>query len=74
MAKITLEAARVNAGLTQVQLADKMGVSRQSVIDWENGKREMRTPYLYLFCRITGFSEDDILLPLRSTLSKPEDL
>ena len=39
MAKITLEAARVNTGLTQAQLADKMGVSRQSVIDWEGGKR-----------------------------------
>lgn len=67
MAKITLEAARVNTGLTQVELAEKMGVSRQSVIDWENGKREMRTPYFILFCHITGFSEDDILLPKRST-------
>ena len=67
MVKITLEAARVNTGLTQEQLAEKMGVSRQSVIDWENGKREMRTPYLDLFCQLTGFSEDDILLPKRST-------
>lgn len=67
MAKITLEAARVNTGLTQEQLAEKMGVSRQSVFDWENGKREMRTAYLYLFCQITGFSEDDILLPKKST-------
>lgn len=67
MAKITLEAARVNTGLTQAQLAEKMGVSRQSVIDWETGKREMRTPYFYLFCNITGFSEDDIILPKKST-------
>lgn len=67
MAKITLEAARVNAGLTQADLAEKMEVSRQSIIDWEKGKREMKTAYLYLFCRITGFSEDDILLPEKST-------
>lgn len=67
MAKITLEAARVNAGLTQAQLAEKMDVSRQSVIDWENGKREMRTAYFYLFCQLTGFSTDDILLPEKST-------
>ena len=67
MAKITLKAARVNAGLTQDQLADKMNVSRQSVYDWESGKREMRTAYLYLFCQVTGFSEDDILLPERAT-------
>lgn len=67
MAKITLEAARVNAGLTQEVLANKMGVSRATVIDWESGKREMRTAYFFMFCRLTGFSEDDILLPERST-------
>lgn len=65
--QITLEAARVNAKLTQVELAEKMGVSRQTVIDWESGKREMKTAYLYMFCGITGFSEDDIFLPERST-------
>ncbi len=63
MAKIRLEAARVNAGLTQEELAEKMGVSRQSVIDWENGKREMKPAYLFYFCNITGFEVDDILLP-----------
>lgn len=63
MAKLTLEAARVNKGLTQAELAEKMGVSRSSVIDWENGKRIMRTPYLHLFCGIVGLTEDDILLP-----------
>lgn len=67
MAKITLEAARVNTGLTQADLAEKMGVSRQTVLDWESGKREMKTAYLYMFCGITGFSEDDILLPVKST-------
>ena len=67
MTKISLEAARVNAGLTQEELAQKMGVSRQSVFDWENGKREMRPVYLYMFCGITGFTEDDILLPKITT-------
>jgi len=67
MAKITMEAARVNAGLTQAALAEKMGVSRATVIDWESGKREIKTAYLYMFCRLTGFSEDDILLPMKST-------
>lgn len=67
MAKITLAAARITRGLTQAQLADKMGVSRQTVIDWESGKREIKTAYFYMFCGITGFNEDDILLPLKST-------
>lgn len=67
MGRITIEAARVNAGMTQAQLGEKMGVSRQTVADWENGKREMKTAYLYMFCRLTGFSEDDILVPIKST-------
>lgn len=67
MARITLEAARVNAGLTQAELAEKMGVSRATVINWESGKSEMKTAYVYMFCGITGFSEDDILLPEKST-------
>jgi len=66
-AKVTLAGARVSAGMTQDQLADKMGISRATVIDWETGKREMKTVYLHLFCLITGFSEDDILLPVKST-------
>lgn len=67
MTKIPFKAARVAAGLTQQELAEKIGVSRYTVIDWENGKREIRTPYLHLFCTITGFSEDDIILPKLAT-------
>jgi len=67
MAKIPLNAARVAAGLTQEELGEKMGVSRQTIINWETGKQEMKTVYLYAFCHVTGFSEDDILLPKMST-------
>lgn len=61
--KITLEAARVNAGLTQAELAEKMGVSRESVRAWETGAREMKTAYFYMFCDIVGISKDYIFLP-----------
>ena len=67
MPKITMAAARVNAGLTQAELAEKMGVSRSSVLNWECGKSEMRPAYFYLFCKIVNMSEDDILLPKTST-------
>jgi cro-like protein, phage associated len=38
--KLTLKAARVNAGLTQKQLASLMGISETTMIKWEksNGK------------------------------------
>lgn len=63
MAKITLAAARVNAGLTQEQLAEKLGVTRKTYANWETGKTEIKPAYLYAFCGFTGFSVDDILLP-----------
>lgn len=63
MAKLTLKAIRINSGLTQDGLAEKLGVSRKMVADWETGKAEMRPAYLLAICYITGFHEDDIILP-----------
>lgn len=36
-AKITLRAARVNAGLTQTEAADSIGVSVATIQNWESG-------------------------------------
>ena len=63
MAKVTLAGARVSSGMTQQDLANKLGVSRTIVNKWETGKAEMKAAYLIAFCSITGFSVDDILLP-----------
>ena len=38
--KISLPAARKNAGLTQRDLARECGVSESTVIHWEKGRRE----------------------------------
>ena len=42
--KITLKAARVNADLTQDEAAERMGKSKQTIVNWENGK----TPIKYV--------------------------
>lgn len=65
--KITMEAARVNAKLTQQELADAMGVSRSTVVNVENGYVDIKPIYLYAFCHVVGVSEDDIILPAKST-------
>lgn len=67
LAKIPLKAARVAAGMTQEELAEKIGVSRSSVIKWESGETKIRPVNLYAFCAATGFTEDDILLPEKTT-------
>lgn len=36
MLKITLEAARVNAGLTQKEVAEKLKISNRTLGNWEN--------------------------------------
>lgn len=63
MVKMSLAAARVNRGLTQAELAEKIGVSRQAILDWENGKRTIRPVNLYAICSALEITEDDILLP-----------
>ena len=37
--RITLEAARVNAGLTQKQVCDAVGISLTTIGLWEHGER-----------------------------------
>lgn len=36
--KMTLKALRVNLGLTQAEAAGKLGVSVETLANWENGK------------------------------------
>ena len=36
--KITMKAARVNAGLTIKEAAEQIGVTMQTLINWETGK------------------------------------
>lgn len=67
MRQVSIAGARVSAGFSQAELAEKMGLSRTTVAEWESGKREMRTPYVQLFCAITGFSADDLILPKKIT-------
>lgn len=61
--KITLKAARVNAGLTQQEMADFLVVNRATVHNWETGKSVPRSDYLRKISLITNINEADFLLP-----------
>lgn len=41
MLKITLKSARINANLTQKEVADKLGIDRSRVIKWENNPESL---------------------------------
>lgn len=68
--QITLAAARVNAGMTQEQAADRLGVSKQTIINWEKGRVVPRIPEVEMLARIYKIPQDNIFLPCYSTESR----
>ena len=67
--QITLKAARVNAGLTQEEVAVKLRKNKQTIVNWETGKTTIDFANLVALCRLYKVSEDNIFLPRESTLS-----
>ncbi len=63
--KISLKAARVNAGLSQEEAASQIGVSRQTITNYETGKtapdiktlRKLADLYAVNINRISFFTE-----------------
>lgn len=68
--QITLAAARVNAGYTQEEVAKKMGISKQTIINWEKGKVVPGIPEIDMLSRLYNMPQDYIFLPCYSTNSR----
>lgn len=66
MPNISLEAARVNAKLTQVELAEELGVSPTTVCNWETGKSEPTLSQLRKISTLSGIPMDFIFVPEKS--------
>ena len=56
-----LKQRRTEKGLTQEQLAEHLGVSRQAVSKWEQGLSEPSTANLLALARLYGISVDALL-------------
>ena len=54
--------ARKQAGLSQEQLGEKLGVSRQAVSKWEGDQTNPDVAYVAQMCRTLGVSSDWLLL------------
>ena len=61
--KVSLKAARVNANLTQEDVANKLHKGKQTIINWENGKTNIDLANFLALCDLYNASKDDILLP-----------
>ena len=67
--KIKMKTARTEAELTQAEVAEKMRLSKKTIVAWENGKVIPKPAQFEMFCRICGFTPDQIFLPSELTIS-----
>ena len=59
--KISLASARVNAGLTQKEAAETLGVSNKTLCSWENGKSFPDALQIEKICELYGVPYDNII-------------
>ena len=58
--KITLSAARVNAGLKQKDAAKKLGINVSTLANYEAGKTKPDVPTAYKLAKLYNMSIDNI--------------
>lgn len=64
--QISLAAARVNAGLTQKDVAKALNVGKQTIVSWEKGKSEPKMSQSRELSNIYRIPLDYIFLPTKS--------
>lgn len=65
--KISLAAARVNAKMTQAEVARELHLSKDTIRNWEKGRVIPKSLQLNALCDIYNFPVDNIFLPNKST-------
>lgn len=68
--QINLTAARVNANLTQLEMAKQLKVDRSTIHSWEKGRTSPTLPQLRKISELSHIPMDYIFLP--DTLPKVE--
>lgn len=58
---VNLKMLRINYGMTQAELAEKLFIAAQSVSRWEHGETEPSLDYVLKLCEIFGVSSDRLL-------------
>ena len=67
--KISLAAARVNACMTQDEVAQALQVNTATIISWEKGRTKIPFVSLIQLCELYEFPIDNIFLPSELTKS-----
>ena len=61
MSKLTLKAARVNAGLTQKKAAKRLKVSNKTLCRWENGVSMPKADKIDAICELYAVPYDNLI-------------
>ena len=61
--QVSLKAARVNVGMSQTEAGKKIGVSKQTVANWESGKTFPDYSALKTICKIYAVPMDNLFIP-----------
>ena len=65
--QISLAAARVNAKLTQEDVANKLHVSKRTIVNWEKGKVTPAFATVRMLSELYNIPINNIFLPDKST-------
>lgn len=60
---ISLAAARVNANMTQAEVAKALNVSRNTIVNWEKGKNSPKYSQMVELSKLYNMPMDYIFLP-----------
>lgn len=66
--QISLAAARVNAGMTQEDVAKALKVSKNTIVNWEKGETEPKISRIRELSELYNMPLDNIILPNKSNL------
>lgn len=64
--RISIAAARVNAKMTQRELADELHIDISTICNWEKGKSEPNVSQLRKISELSGIPMDFIFVPEQS--------
>ena len=69
---LTLQKLREMAVLTQVEVADQIGVSATTISHWETGSKRPRASNIRKLAAVLGVTPQDILVALQETVDAQE--
>lgn len=64
--KISLAAARVNAGMTQAEVAKILHKTPQTIVNWENGRSPIDMANFTVLCELYKIPQSFIFVPNKS--------